>query len=210
MHRACTIVVETLEVLAQAAVAGATTKDLDTISRERIVKAGEAGLPRLPRLSGDALHLRERRGRPRHPVREAQAQGRRPREPRPRLHRGRLLRGRRAHGRRGPGERRGPAPHEGHRAVAAGRDRAVPPRARAWGTSAPARAGSGRRATGTPSSGSSWVTGSGPACTRTRRCRTTGHPARRERLVPGMCLAIEPMVNVGRPEVRVLDDGGRR
>jgi len=40
MHRACTIVVETLEVLAQAAVAGTTTKELDTISRERIVKAG--------------------------------------------------------------------------------------------------------------------------------------------------------------------------
>ena len=28
-----------------------------------------------------------------------------------------------------------------------------------------------------------------------------------KRLVPGMCLAIEPMVNVGGPEVRVLDDG---
>jgi methionine aminopeptidase len=40
MHRACTIVVETLEVLAQAAVAGTTTKELDTLSRERIVKAG--------------------------------------------------------------------------------------------------------------------------------------------------------------------------
>jgi methionyl aminopeptidase len=40
MHRACTIVVETLDVLAQAAVAGTTTKDLDTLSRERIVKAG--------------------------------------------------------------------------------------------------------------------------------------------------------------------------
>jgi len=34
-----------------------------------------------------------------------------------------------------------------------------------------------------------------------------GPAGRRERLVPGMCLAIEPMVNVGRPEVRVLDDG---
>jgi methionyl aminopeptidase len=33
-----------------------------------------------------------------------------------------------------------------------------------------------------------------------------GPPGRRERLVPGMCLAIEPMVNVGGPEVRVLDD----
>src|SRR6266849_6293375 len=40
MHRACTIVVETLEALAQAAVAGTTTKELDTISRERILKAG--------------------------------------------------------------------------------------------------------------------------------------------------------------------------
>ncbi len=34
-----------------------------------------------------------------------------------------------------------------------------------------------------------------------------GPPGRRERLVPGMCLAIEPMVNLGRPEVEVLSDG---
>lgn len=34
-----------------------------------------------------------------------------------------------------------------------------------------------------------------------------GPPGRRERLVAGMCLAIEPMVNVGRPEVEVLADG---
>lgn len=33
-----------------------------------------------------------------------------------------------------------------------------------------------------------------------------GPPGRRERLRPGMCLALEPMVNVGGPEVRVLDD----
>ncbi len=33
-----------------------------------------------------------------------------------------------------------------------------------------------------------------------------GPAGRRERLRPGMCLAIEPMVNVGGPEVRVLDD----
>ena len=33
-----------------------------------------------------------------------------------------------------------------------------------------------------------------------------GPPGRRERLVPGMCLAIEPMVNVGGPDVRTLDD----
>jgi methionyl aminopeptidase len=34
-----------------------------------------------------------------------------------------------------------------------------------------------------------------------------GPAGRRERLVPGMCLAIEPMVNVGGPDVRMLDDG---
>ena len=34
-----------------------------------------------------------------------------------------------------------------------------------------------------------------------------GPAGRRERLVPGMCLAIEPMLNVGGPAVRVLDDG---
>jgi methionyl aminopeptidase len=34
-----------------------------------------------------------------------------------------------------------------------------------------------------------------------------GPPGRRERLVAGMCLAIEPMVNVGKPDVRLLDDG---
>ncbi len=34
-----------------------------------------------------------------------------------------------------------------------------------------------------------------------------GPPGRRERLVAGMCLAIEPMVNVGGPEVEVLADG---
>jgi len=34
-----------------------------------------------------------------------------------------------------------------------------------------------------------------------------GPPGRRERLRPGMCVAIEPMVNVGKADVRVLDDG---
>ena len=34
-----------------------------------------------------------------------------------------------------------------------------------------------------------------------------GPAGRRERLRPGMCLAIEPMLNAGRADVRVLDDG---
>ncbi|HET9314393.1 MAG TPA: type I methionyl aminopeptidase [Vicinamibacteria bacterium] len=40
MHRACTIVVDTLEALAQAAAPGVTTRELDRIAREHIVKAG--------------------------------------------------------------------------------------------------------------------------------------------------------------------------
>jgi methionyl aminopeptidase len=34
-----------------------------------------------------------------------------------------------------------------------------------------------------------------------------GPPGRRERLRPGMCVAIEPMVNAGKADVRVLGDG---
>jgi methionyl aminopeptidase len=33
-----------------------------------------------------------------------------------------------------------------------------------------------------------------------------GAPGRGPRLIPGMVFAIEPMVNLGRPEVRILDD----
>ncbi|HEX6738914.1 MAG TPA: type I methionyl aminopeptidase, partial [Vicinamibacteria bacterium] len=40
MHQACTIVVDTLEALAQAAQPGVTTRELDRIARERIEKAG--------------------------------------------------------------------------------------------------------------------------------------------------------------------------
>jgi methionyl aminopeptidase len=34
-----------------------------------------------------------------------------------------------------------------------------------------------------------------------------GKPHQGPRLVAGMCLALEPMVNLGGPEVRVLEDG---
>ena len=40
MHRACTITVETLEALAQAAVPGVTTRELDRLAHDRIVAAG--------------------------------------------------------------------------------------------------------------------------------------------------------------------------
>ena len=37
-----------------------------------------------------------------------------------------------------------------------------------------------------------------------------GGPGRGPRLTEGMVLAIEPMVNMGKPAVKVLGDGGRR
>jgi methionyl aminopeptidase len=40
MHEACRIVIDTLEVLAQAAAPGVTTRELDRIAREHIEKAG--------------------------------------------------------------------------------------------------------------------------------------------------------------------------
>jgi methionyl aminopeptidase len=40
MHEACRIVVDTLEALAQAAMPGVTTRELDRLARERIEKAG--------------------------------------------------------------------------------------------------------------------------------------------------------------------------
>ena len=54
---------------------------------------------------------------------------------------------------------------------------------------------------------SSSATGSAPSCTRSRRFRTTALAGRGPRLAEGMVLAIEPMVNFGKPAVKVLGDG---
>ena len=98
------------------------------------------------------------------------------------------------------------AAHEGHRGIAARGHRAVPSRASAWATSATRCSSTPRR------HGYSVVRefvghGIGTSLHEDPQVPNYGPPGRRERLVPGMCLAIEPMVNVGGPEVRVLDDG---
>ena len=52
MHRACTIVVQTLEALAQAAQPGVSTKELDRLAHARIVGAGArpaSAVPPAPR-----------------------------------------------------------------------------------------------------------------------------------------------------------------
>ncbi len=53
---------------------------------------------------------------------------------------------------------------------------------------------------------SSWATASEPSCTRIRRFRTTARTDQGLKLREGMVLAIEPMVNAGGPDVRVLED----
>ncbi len=49
--------------------------------------------------------------------------------------------------------------------------------------------------------------GIGTGCTKIRRFRTTGSGDREPSCAQGMVLAIEPMVNVGKPGVQVLSDG---
>ena len=76
----------------------------------------------------------------------------------------------------------------------------------AWATS-PTRSRRTPRRTASRSCARWWDTGSGARCTRSRRCRTIGPPARGPRLMAGQVLAIEPMVNVGGPDVVMQPDG---
>ena len=163
------------------------------------------GLPELPGLSGDAVHLGQRRHRARHPGRRP-APGRGHRRDRLRRLLQGVLRRRGADLRRRQGQRRG-------------RDGccASPRRPCGWGSRRCGRAGgsrtSARRSSATPRAtasrwcGSSRGTASGPRCTRTRRCPTSARRARARSCKPGMVLAIEPMVNAGAPR---REDGPRR
>ena len=109
MHRACRIVVDTLDALEAAAVPGVTTRELDRIARDHIEKAGAKpaflGYRGYPATLCVSVNEEVVHGIPG----ERQAEGGRHRRPRPGLHRGRLLRRRGAHGGGGPGERRGAA-----------------------------------------------------------------------------------------------------
>lgn len=51
------------------------------------------------------------------------------------------------------------------------------------------------------------ATASAPACMKRRRSRTTASPGHGPRLQKNMTIAVEPMVNAGDYEVRVLDNG---
>jgi methionyl aminopeptidase len=205
MHRACRIVVETLDVLAQAAVPGIKTSELDRIARERIRAAGARpaflgyrGYPATLCISvnDEVVHgiPGERR------LREGDIAG---------LDLGCVVDGffgdaarTVAVGRVSEEARRLMRVTEEalHAAIAVCRPgnrvgdigHAVQAHAESHGYSV-VRDFVGH--------------GIGTSLHEEPQVPNYGPAGRRERLVPGMCLAIEPMVNAGGAGVRLLDDG---
>ena len=205
MSRACTIVVETLEVLARAAVPGMTTKELDRIARERIERAGAKpaflGYRNYPATLCISVNEEVVHGIPgNRKLKDGDIVG---------LDLGCIVDGFYGDAARTVGVGR-IAPeaqrllkvteeslhagiaqcHPGKRVGDIGH--AVQDHAEAQGYSVV------REFVGH---------GIGTHLHEEPQVPNYGPPGRRERLVQGMCLAIEPMVNVGGPEVKVLDDG---
>ena len=205
MHRACTIVVQTLEALAQAAVPGVTTRELDRLAHSRIVGAGARpaflgyrGYPATLCISVNEEVVHGIPG-PRK-LREGDVVG---------LDLGCIVDGFYGDAARtvGVGRVAGESAQlmrVTEEALKAGIAQ-VRPRNRlgdiGWAVQGHAE-----------SHGYSVVRefvghGIGTSLHEEPQIPNYGPPGRRERLVAGMALAIEPMVNMGRPEVKVLDDG---
>ncbi|MGE0456324.1 MAG: type I methionyl aminopeptidase [Vicinamibacteria bacterium] len=205
MHRACRIVVEALEALAQAAVPGTTTRELDRIAEERIRKAGAKpaflGYRGYPATLCVAINEQVVHGIPgERKLREGDIVG---------LDLGCVVDG--FYG-------------DSARTVAVGK---VAPEAKRLlqVTEEALHAGiaechPGRRLgdlghavqSHAEKNGFSVVRefvghGIGTKLHEEPQVPNYGTPSRGQRLVPGMCLAIEPMVNAGRHEVKVLEDG---
>jgi methionyl aminopeptidase len=206
MHRACTIVVETLQALAQAAVPGVTTKELDTLSRERIVKAGAKpaflGYRGYPATLCISVNEEVVHGIPgKRKLKDGDVVG---------LDLGCIVDG--FYGDSAKTVVVG-SPKNGaatklvevtEQALHAGIAQCRPGN----------RVGDIGHAVQTyaESNGFSVVRefvghGIGTSLHEDPQVPNYGPPGKRERLVPGMCLAIEPMVNIGGPEVKVLGDG---
>ena len=184
---------------------GLVVKELDKIVRKEFEKQKRAAdVPRLPRLPGDRLRLRQRRDRARHP-RQARDPGRRRRQPRPRLHLQGLRRRLGADGHRRQRRSRGTEKLVDVTRECAGRGH--PPRARRQ----PARRDLARHPdvhrsrTASASCASTSATASAARCTRSRRCRTTARD-RGPVLKKGMVLALEPMVTMGDWRTKQMDD----
>ena len=205
MHRACTIVVETLEVLAQAAVAGTTTRELDTISRERILKAGAKpaflGYRGYPATLCISVNDEVVHGIPgKRKLQEGDLVS---------LDLGCIVDGFYGDAARTVGV--GKVSADGQRLMKATEESLLAGIAECHPSK---RIGDIGAAVQKVAEGYGYSVvrefvghGIGTSLHEDPQVPNYGPPGRRERLVPGMCLAIEPMVNVGRPDVRVLDDG---
>jgi methionyl aminopeptidase len=205
MHRACSIVIDTLEALREAAVPGVTTKEMDRIARDRIERAGARpaflgyrGYPATLCISVNEEVVHGIPGDRR--LEEGDVVG---------LDLGCIV-----DGFYGDAARTVPV---GEISEAASRLLSVTEEALHAGI-AECRPGGRVGDIGhavqshAEASGYSVVRefvghGIGTALHEEPQVPNYGPPGRRERLVAGMCLAIEPMVNIGRSEVRVLEDG---
>jgi len=205
MHRACLIVVETLEALAQAAVPGTTTRELDRIAEERIRKAGAKpaflGYRGYPATLCVAINEQVVHGIPgERQLRDGDIIG--------------LDLGCVVDGFFGDSARTVPV---GKVSAEAQRLLKVTEAALHAGI---AECHPGRRLgdlghavqSHAEKHGFSVVRefvghGIGSRLHEEPQVPNYGTPSRGQRLVPGMCLAIEPMVNAGRHEVKVLEDG---
>jgi methionyl aminopeptidase len=205
MHRACRIVVETLEALAQAAQPGVTTAEMDRIARECIVKAGAKpaflGYRNYPATLCISVNEEVVHGIPgKRKLLEGDVVG---------LDLGCIVDGFYGDAARTVGVGRVSAEAERlmrvtREALHAGIACCQPG----------LRVGDIGHAVQKHAEGQGYSVvrefvghGIGTALHEEPQVPNFGPPGRRERLVAGMCLAIEPMVNVGGPEVRVLDDG---
>jgi methionyl aminopeptidase len=205
MHRACTIVVETLEVLAQAARPGVTTKELDTIARDRIVKAGARpaflGYRDYPATLCISVNEEVVHGIPgKRKLKEGDVVG---------LDLGCIVDGFYGDSARTVGI--GTVSAEAERLMRATEESL---RAGIAVCHPGKRVGDIGAAVQKVAEGAGFSVvrefvghGIGTSLHEEPQVPNYGPAGRRERLVPGMCLAIEPMVNVGGPQVKVLDDG---
>jgi methionyl aminopeptidase len=205
MHRACTIVVETLEALAQAAVPGVSTRELDRLAHDRIVKAGAKpaflGYRDYPATLCISVNEEVVHGIPgSRKLKDGDVVG---------LDLGCIVDG--FYG-------------DAARTVGVGRVNAEAQRLMQV-TEEALRAGIGQCSPGRRLGDIGWAVqqhaeshgysvvrefvghGIGTRLHEDPQVPNYGPPGRRERLAPGLALAIEPMVNVGGPEVKVLDDG---
>jgi methionyl aminopeptidase len=205
MNRACTIVVDTLKLLAEAAVPGVTTKELDVIARESIVKAGAKpaflGYRGYPATLCISVNEEVVHGIPgKRKLKEGDVVG---------LDLGCIVDG---------------FFGDAARTVAVGR---VSPEAQRLMTVAEealhhgiAQCHPGKRVGDIGHAVQEHAEGHGYAVVREfvghgigsslheePQIANYGEPGRGPRLAEGMTLAIEPMVNVGRPAVKVLADG---